>query len=184
MENTLEMPYRINMFSKKKSHLILWLIYKHLISHLPYSPGNRLREKILKRILGRMGEGSHVSTQVSIISPENVFLDERVGVANRVILDGRGGISIGKDSIIGFESIILSCTHKSSSRDIPIRDQGMYQKKISIGEDVWIGARALIMPGVKIGQGAIIGANAVVSRDVEPYAIMGGVPARLIKYRL
>lgn len=170
-------------FKEFNGEFFLWLLYKHLFSHLPYSPGNKLRMKILKNFLGEWGEGSHISTQVSIISPENIVLGKRVGVANKVILDGRGGITIGDNSIIGFESVILSCTHNSSSRDIPIRDQGMFQKKIEIGEDVWVGARAVIMPGIKIGEGAIIGANAVVTRDVKPYAIVGGVPARFIKYR-
>lgn len=56
-------------------------------------------------------------------------------------------------------------------------------KQIEIGNDVWIGANAILLPGVKIGDGAIIGAGAVVTRDVEPYAVVGGVPAKVIKYR-
>lgn len=57
------------------------------------------------------------------------------------------------------------------------------QKKVIIGNDVWIGSHALILGGVKIGDGAVIGAGAVVTKDVPPYAVVGGVPARIIKYR-
>ena len=56
-------------------------------------------------------------------------------------------------------------------------------KRVLIGNDVWVGANSVIMPGVKVGDGAVIGANAVVTKDVPPYAIVGGVPAKIIKYR-
>ena len=61
--------------------------------------------------------------------------------------------------------------------------QGMREAEVIIGNDVWIGMRSIIMPGVKIGDGAVIGAGAVVTKDVPDYAIVGGVPARIIKYR-
>lgn len=57
------------------------------------------------------------------------------------------------------------------------------EELVEIGNDVWIGANVVLMPGVKIGDGAILGAGAVVTKNVEPYAIVGGVPARLIRYR-
>src|SRR5260221_345194 len=65
----------------------------------------------------------------------------------------------------------------------PIGLQGKPQPKIVIEDDVWIGINAIILPKVTIGRGAIIAAGAVVTKDVEPYAVVGGVPARLIKYR-
>lgn len=61
--------------------------------------------------------------------------------------------------------------------------QGMREAEVIIGNDVWIGMRSIIMPDVKIGDGAVIGAGAVVTKDVLDYAIVGGVPARIIKYR-
>ena len=64
-----------------------------------------------------------------------------------------------------------------------MRLQTAPKKKVTIGNDVWLGANALIMPGVNIGDGAIIAAGAIVTRDVEPYAVVGGNPARVIKYR-
>lgn len=85
--------------------------------------------------------------------------------------------------MVGFESIILTSTHNSNRRDIPIREQGMFRAPVRIGTDVWIGARVIILPGVTIGNGAIIGANSVVSKDIPPNTIVGGVPAKFIKER-
>lgn len=74
-------------------------------------------------------------------------------------------------------------THNYSRRDTLIREQGGYEKDIIIEDDVWIGYGAQIMPGVTVHRGAVVGAGAVVTHDVESYAVVGGVPARLIKYR-
>lgn len=62
-------------------------------------------------------------------------------------------------------------------------EQGSVVKEVSIGNDVWIGMRSIIMPGVTIGNGVVIGAGAVVTKDVPDYAVVGGVPARIIKFR-
>lgn len=79
---------------------------------------------------------------------------------------------------------MLTSGHEFANIDIPMRLQGRKQEQpIYIADDVWIGARAIIMPGVRVGHGAIIGAGAVVTKDVPEYAVVGGVPAVIIKYR-
>lgn len=85
--------------------------------------------------------------------------------------------------MMGPDVTILSQTHNIERTDIPMGKQGMREAEVIIGNDVWIGMRSIIMPGVKIGDGAVIGAGAVVTKDVPDYAIVGGVPARIIKYR-
>ena len=78
---------------------------------------------------------------------------------------------------------ILTHTHNIERTDIPMGQQGMRVSEVIIGNDVWIGIRVIIMPGVKVGNGAVIGAGTVVTKDVPDYAIVGGVPARIIKFR-
>jgi maltose O-acetyltransferase len=94
-----------------------------------------------------------------------------------------GPITIGDNVMMGPDVTILTQTHNIERADIPMGLQGMRVAKVVIGNDVWIGMRVIIMPGIIIGDGAVIGAGAVVTKDVPAFAIVGGVPAKVIKYR-
>ena len=86
---------------------------------------------------------------------------------------------------MGPEVLIMTSSHKFDRIDIPMCEQGdMSPKKVVIGSDVWIGARVIILPGVQIGSGSIIGAGAVVTKDIPPFSVVGGVPAKVIKSRI
>lgn len=93
-------------------------------------------------------------------------------------------LEIGTHVIMGPEVYIYTVNHRTDQTNIPIGDQGMTTpQKVVIEDDVWIGTRAIILPGVTIGTGAIIAAGAVVTKDAPPYTIVGGVPAKVIKHR-
>jgi maltose O-acetyltransferase len=95
-----------------------------------------------------------------------------------------GSVKIGKYVMMGPEVMIISLSHRYSDLNKPMRFQGRNEHKpIVIEDDVWIGARAIILPGRIIRKGAIIGAGAVITKDVPEYAIVGGNPARILKYR-
>ncbi len=79
--------------------------------------------------------------------------------------------------------IILTRNHKFDSVDTPIQEQGGTTKPVTICDDVWLGTRVIVLPGVTIGKGAIAAAGAVVAREVPEFAIVGGCPAKVIKYR-
>lgn len=82
------------------------------------------------------------------------------------------------------ECVILTRNHAFDRTDIPMGEQGVQQEKpVIIGNDVWLGQRVIILPGVHIGNGVIVGAGAVVTKDVPDYAVVAGNPARIIKYR-
>ena len=95
-----------------------------------------------------------------------------------------GPLSIGDNVMMGPEVVILTHTHRYDKLDVPMSEQGSEVRPVEIGNDVWIGMRSIIMPGVKIGNGVIIGANAVVTKDVPDFSVVGGVPAKIIKSRI
>ena len=91
---------------------------------------------------------------------------------------------IGRDVMMGPYVMMLSGSHNFERLDIPMREQGAPDRRaIIIGDDVWIGAKTIILPGVCVGSHSIIGAGSVVTKDVAPYSIIGGSPAKLIKMR-
>ncbi len=94
-----------------------------------------------------------------------------------------GEVKIGDNVMIAPCCVFIANNHNYSRIDIPIKKQGSYESKISIGNDVWIGFGSKILCGVTIGNGAIIAAGAVCTKDVAPYEVVGGVPAHHIKYR-
>ena len=99
------------------------------------------------------------------------------------ILYGGGGLKIGKDVRIASHTVIVPSNHEFSDSEKPIKDQGLTLKGIVIEDDVWIGAGARILDGVRISSGTVIGAGAVVTKTTEPNSVVAGVPARLIRIR-
>jgi len=93
-------------------------------------------------------------------------------------------LKVGKDVMMGPYVVIIGENHIFDRIDIPMRLQGYTNyPPVRIDDDVWIGSRAIILPGIAIGKGAVIGAGAVVTKDVPPFAICGGNPARVIRFR-
>ena len=103
--------------------------------------------------------------------------------ARRVFITAGGGVRIGDWVGIGPDVKIWSVNHKFSDPDSPWASQGWDYKEVIIEDDVWIGANSFIMPGTRIGKGAIISACTVVSKSVPPYAVMAGNPGRVIGWR-
>ena len=99
------------------------------------------------------------------------------------LITAKGGVKIGNRVLIGYRTQILSANHKIPICPERIFDAGHICKSVEIADDVWIGANAMILPGVKIGEGAVIAAGAVVTKNVPAYAIVGGVPAKILKMR-
>ena len=99
------------------------------------------------------------------------------------LIYGNGDVSIGDNVLIAAHTSINTVSHHYERCDIPINDQGIYCDPVNIEDDVWIGMNAVILQGVTIGRGAIVGAGAVVTRDVPPWSVVMGVPARVVSRR-
>jgi len=133
---------------------------------------------------GKISVGEYTTINASI-------LQGPISIGNKVLINidcdlsghENGEIIIGNNVMLAPRVVVLGAMHAHENRNIPIREQGMIAGQVTIENDVWIGTNAVINPGVRIGTGAVIGANAVVTKDVEPYTIVGGVPARVIGYR-
>lgn len=112
-------------------------------------------------------------------------IGDRVSLNDNVTInaDHGGVISVGNNVLMGPGVIIRATNHNYMSRDNLIREQGHTASEIKIEDDVWLGASVIVLPGVTIGQGAVIGAGSVVSKSIESYALAVGIPAKVIKYR-
>ena len=114
---------------------------------------------------------------------ESFEIGENVGIAANAFIAVRGKLKIGNDTIFGPGVSIHTENHNFNEVDKPIRLQGATRKGVEIGEDCWIGSKVVILDGVKIGSHVIVAAGAVVNKDVPDYAIVGGVPAKVIRMR-
>lgn len=118
------------------------------------------------------------------ISPgKNLVLGDDVDLALNVHIETAGGVTIGARALIGYGTKIFSRNHHVPSNRAPIFGAGHISESVTIGQDVWLGANVIILPGRTIGDGAVVGAGSVVTKDVAPYTIVAGNPAKLIRVR-
>lgn len=144
---------------------------------------NRLRAKYYKKKGALIGPNTLISTNVRIKG--RFSLGENSSIAQNCSISGETvGVFIGENVMIAPGVVIVAFNHGFDRLDIPMLNQQNIEKAIYIEDDVWIGANATVTCGVTIGKGSIVGANSMVNKDVEPYSIVGGVPAKLIKSRI
>ena len=126
--------------------------------------------------------GKNVNVEKGAYYTKNCTLGDNSGIGIDSYIGGT--VVIGSDVMMGPECKMYTVNHCCDRIDIPMNKQGVTSEKpIIIGDDVWIGVRVTILPGVNIGNHCIIAAGSVVTKNVPDYAIVGGVPAKVIKYR-
>jgi acetyltransferase-like isoleucine patch superfamily enzyme len=132
----------------------------------------------------RIGEKATINRYAFIQgSRGGVEIGDRSEINNYSVVNGAGGVRIGRDVLIGPGVKIISYNHRFDALDRPIREQPYDYRPIVIGDDVWIGAGAVILAGVEIGSGAVVAAGAVVTHSLPPRAVAAGVPARVLRAR-
>lgn len=131
----------------------------------------------------RVGRAVYIMRDCHLLSPERISIGNYVCINHGTTLGGHGSLTIGNYVNVGPNVSLLTANHRFDAFDRPMAQQGVVPAPVVVEDDVWLGANVVVLPGNRIGRGAIVGANAVVTHDVEPFAIVGGVPARLIRYR-
>ncbi len=146
----------------------------------PYSLGfPRVRSFLVRQFLVNCGRNIRVKYNADISPKISVGDNSELG-QNSLI---HANVSIGSDVIMGPDVKIYSRNHKFDDLTRPIREQGKQSNPVMIGNDVWIGANVIILPGVSIGDHAVIGAGSIVTKDVPQSSVVGGNPAKVIKTR-
>jgi len=148
----------------------------------------------INKRLGETGENTHIQYPFLILGSENIYIEDGVNIGvGCTIFTTRANIYIGKNTFSGPNLTMMSGDHAfiageymlniSKHKLKNMQDISCYDKDIIIEQDVWIGANVTILKGITVGRGAILAAGSVIVKNVPPYAIFGGSPARLIKFK-
>lgn len=142
------------------------------------------RQAWLDETLKSCGSEGSISADVDVRHIENIRIGARSYVnGGMIVASPRARIVIGEDCMLSYCVHLRTDMHRHGEVDVPMNQQGHDEADIVIGDDVWIGYGAQIMSGVTVGSHSVVGAGAVVTHDVPEFAVVGGVPARLLKWR-
>lgn len=212
IDENVPMGYLMNVITQRIAMLIRGKIKSLLLgkSGTKFFVGHKVKLKCKKKIL--MGQGVTINDNVEIdaLSINGVVIGNNVTIGDNTIIRGSGslskigvgvvvgnntaigygsflgaagGIKIGNDVITGQNVRFHSENHNFRNTNIKIREQGVNNKGIVIGDDCWIGAGVVFLDGVSVGSGVVIGADTVVNKDIPNNAIAVGIPARVVSYR-
>lgn len=147
-------------------------------SIIPSIPSQTIRNWGLRKMGVKMSKNVKLYSGFSIRNPKALIIEDGVSIGPKVLLDARCGLTIRRNAIIAYDAIVWTLNHDYN-------DEGFCGKgaSVEIGAYAWICSRSIILPGIKIGEGAIVASGAIVTKDVDPYTIVGGVPAREIGIR-
>lgn len=164
-------PYRVKR--------IIWAIfnatlYKFLVGRLFWP----LRKLLLRLFGAQVDEKAYIYSRCTIYAPWNLIVG-RACIGPNTELYNKALIVIGNDSVISQGSFLCTASHDINSKMLPLKTN-----QIVIGNNVWIASDVFIGMGVSIGEGAVVGARAAVFKDVEPWTVVGGNPAKFIKQRI
>ena len=185
---------------------LFFQIYIAFIASIPTVVGTKIRYYAYKPLFKNVEGNFYIDSGVTILGFENIKLKKNINfmknsyvyahdqgsieIGNNFTLNTNsqlgasfGKIVIGNDCAIAVNCVLRASNHTFDDLEVPFRKQGHTYGEIILEDDVWIASNCVVTANIKIGRSSIIGAGSVVTEDVEPYSIMGGVPAKLIKKR-
>lgn len=167
---------------------ILLFTYYIILQRIPMQPmpfyriGYKLRYYVARRLLRKCGTDVIVKDHCYFVNGSRLTVGDRSQLGSNARLNG--DITIGDNVLMGPDVVMMATSHEFARLDMPIYLQGAKpEEPIVIGNDYWIGTRAIILPGVHLGNQCIVAARAVITRSFPDRSVLGGVPARLLKMR-
>ena len=156
------------------------VVYKlHVAGHVP----SHTYRKLIYRLAGmNIGKGTAIHMFARFYDPTNIVIGNDTIIGEFAVLDGRAPLTIGNHVDIASEVMIYNSQHDMHTEHFAAME-AVVKEPVVIEDYVFIGPRAIILPGVTIGRGAVVGAGAVVTKSVQPFEIVGGVPAKVIGER-
>lgn len=171
----------INIICKLKRHIhgiiggYRWLMTN---SFLPHLPSQTVRNLGLRMMGVKMSKNVKFYSGFSVRNPKGLVIEDGVNIGPKVLLDARCGLTIRKSAVIAYDAIIWTLNHDYN--DVNFCGKGA---PVEIGAYAWVCSRSIILPGIKVGEGAVIASGAVVTKDVESWTIVAGIPAKPISKR-
>lgn len=175
------------MLKKYKFYISLFFYYG-ILKNIPSrrSPSAfivKLRRLVCQNLFRKIGKNVNIQKGVYFGKGDKISIGDYSGIGENSILGQTDEIQIGNNVLIGPQLMIFTQNHIFRDRTKLIREQGGTPQPVFIEDDVWIGARVIILPGVRISKGSVVAAGAVVTKSFPPYSILGGVPAKQIGKR-
>jgi putative colanic acid biosynthesis acetyltransferase WcaF len=172
-------PYLAPMtpLSSRLGRAVWGIAYLLLVRFSP-RPLHAWRAAVLRAFGAKLGPDCHVYPGARIWAPWNLRCDDAVGIADGAVIYNPALIRLGSHVVISQDAYLCGATHDIEDPAFP-----MLSKPITIGSYAWICARAVVGPGIEVGEGAVLGLSGVATHDLMPWTVYGGVPARVLKHR-
>lgn len=168
----------VGLVSMELESYAMWLF-----RGVPGVLGYLTRYLLYKALFGKLDSLCVIQPNVFFVNCRRIRCGRNFAVNSNTYINAVGGVDIGDDVLFGPNVVISSGEHQYSSEKTPVTLQPIVRKKIIIGNGVWIGANAVIMPGVTLGEGTVVGAGSIVTKPTEPFSVVVGVPAKKIRSR-
>lgn len=145
---------------------------------VPRIPSQHIRNRFMRMCGAKLSKNVKFYSGFSVRNPKGLVIEDGVSIGPGVLLDARKGLTIRKNATVAYQAIIWSLNHDYN--DVHFCGKGGHTE---IGAFAWICSRSIIMPGISIGEGAVVAAGAIVTKDVAPYSVVAGIPAKVIGHR-
>lgn len=184
LSERIKLYFYIKRCKKIKLGSEKWYKEQDIVNSLPSAGiGPKKRKIFYKFTMPNRVDFQFLHGGMVVNFPENVTFGDNLIVNRNVSITARSRVTIGNNVLFGPNVVINDSNHLFKDRETPINKQGHTAEEIVIEDDVWIASNSVILKGVHIGKGAVVAAGSVVTKDVPPYVVVAGVPARQIKNR-